>query len=301
MRRSELLFVAVSPLPPLAWLAASAYLDKLEGWGAWAAAPALLGPVLLVSVILAVLGVLLSLRARSDRAVLLRLGVATVLAGSVALMIGCREIYSAFTSDHRRFDPQPYLDAARHAERSGQRFRDSVRIGQVSAQLSCQAPKAHVPADHGPAHERAHFSIPLQISEPGRYRIRLGYSSDLNSKRRNLRAEQVLDLDRGHHEVVFVYTFGRTWGYFVEDSASTLEIQLDRFASLRDIHGDTASLLDESVDEKTFRNVTFETRRLQAIANLYTDTVESLVCPEQPRQPRQPGYVSGDRATRTPR
>jgi hypothetical protein len=288
LRRSERLFLAVSPLPPLAWLAASAYLDGLDGWGKWAAGPALLGPVLLASLILGLLGVFLSLRARSDRAALLRLGAATVLAGSIALMIGCREIYSAITTDHRRFDPQPYLDAARQAEQSAQRFRNSVHIGRVSAQLSCQATKAYIPAEYGPAYERAHFAIPLEISEPGRYRIRLGYSSDLNPKRHDLRAEQVLDLDGGSHEVVFVYTFARNWGYFVEAPGSTLEIRLDRYVSLGDIHGDSATLLDENIERKTFRNVTFETRRLEGLANVYTDTLESLVCPEQPSGPPPP-------------
>ena len=285
MRRSERVFLAVSPLPPLAWLAASAYLDGLEGWGKWATGTALLGPVLLASLILGLLGVFLSLRARSDRAALIRLSAATALAGSIALMIGCREIYSAITTDHRRFDPQPYLDAARQAEQSNRHFRNSVRIGPVSAQLSCQATKAYIPAEYGPAYEQAHFVIPLEIGEPGRYRIRLGYSSDLNPKRRDLAAEQVLDLDAGHQEVVFVYTFARNWGYFVETPGSTLEIRLDRYASLRDIHGDAASLLDENIERKAFRNVTFETRRLAGLANVYTDTVESLVCPQQPPGP----------------
>ena len=48
---------------------------------------------------------------------------------------------------------------------------------------------------------------------------------------------------------------------------------------MRDIHGDAASLLDENIDQKAFRNVVFETRRLEGLANVYTDTVESLVCP----------------------
>jgi hypothetical protein len=98
----------------------------------------------------------------------------------------------------------------------------------------------------------------------------------------------VLDLDGGSHEVVFLYTFARNWGYFVEAPGSTLEIRLDRYVSLGDIHGDSATLLDENIERKTFRNVTFETRRLEGLANVYTDTVESLVCPQQPSGPPPP-------------
>jgi hypothetical protein len=288
LRWSERLFLIVSPLPPLAWLVASTYLDDLEGWGAWAAGPVLLGPILLVSVILGLFGVILGLSARSDRSALLRLGAATMLAGSVALVVGGREIYRAATADHRRFDPQPYLDAARQAEQSGQLLRESVRIGQVSPQLTCEATKAYIPAAYGPAYERARFVIPLEVGEPGRYRLRLRYNSDLNPKRGDLGIEQVLDLDSGSHEVGFDYTFGRTWGYFVEAPASTLEIRLDLYASLRDIHGESASLLDENIDRKTFHNLIFETRRLEGLANVYTDTVESLVCPERPPGPPPP-------------
>lgn len=288
MRWSERLFLTVSPLPPLAWLVASAYLDGLEGWGRWAAGPALLGPVLLASLFLGLSGVFLSLRVRSDRSALLKLGAATVLAGSVAVIFGGHKIYAAVTTDHRRFDPQPYLDAAQQAEKSGQRFRESVRIGQVSPQLSCQASKAYIPTEYGPAYERAHFVVPLEISEPGRYRIRMSYSSDLNSKRRDLGTEQILELEPGSHKVGFDYTFGRAWGYFVEAPASTLEIRVDRYASPRDIHGEAASLLDENIEKRVFRNVIVETRRLEGLANVYTDTVESLVCPERPPGPPPP-------------
>ena len=288
MRRSERLFVTVSPLPPLAWLAASAYLDGLDGWGKWATGPALLGPVLLASLVLGLLGLFLSLRSRSDPSALLKLGTATLLAGSVALATGGRAIYKSATTDHRRFDPQPYLDAAQKAEHSGRRFRESVHLGPVSQQLSCQAAKAYIPPEYGPAYERVHLTIPLQISESGQYRIRLGYSSDLNQKRRNLEAEQVLHLGPGDHEAVFEYSFGRSWGYFVEAPASTLEIRVDRYASMRDIHGESASLLDENIEHKAYRNVTFETRRLEGLANFYTDTIESLVCPQQPPGPPPP-------------
>ena len=288
MRRLERLFLIVAPFPPLAWLVASAYLDRFDGWGAWAVGPALLGPVFLISLILGLLGVFLSLRVRSTWPALVKLGAATVLAGSVALFIGSRAIYTAIISDHHHFDPQPYLDAARQAEQSSQRFRESVRVGQVSPQLSCEATRAHVPTEYGPAYERVHFIVPLQITEPGRYRIRLRYSSDLNQKRRDLGAEQILDLDQGSRKLGFDYAFGRTWGYFVNASVSTLKIRVDRYASLRDIHGDIASLLDENIDKKTFRNVLMETRRLDGLANVYTDTIESLVCPEQPPGPQPP-------------
>lgn len=285
MRWSERLFLAVSPLPPLAWTAASEYLDSLEGWGAWAAGPALLGPVILASLILGLFGVLLSLRARRSGSGLLRLAVATALAGSVSLVVGVRQIYAIATTDRRQFDPQPYLDAARQAERSGQRFRESARIGQISSRLSCQAARARISPEYGPAYERAHFLVPLQISAPGRYRLRLRYSSDLNPKRRELETEQVLVLDQGDHEIGLDYAFGRTWGYFVEAPASTLEIRLDRHVSLRDIHGEAASVLDENIDHKAFRNVILETRRLHRLANVYTDTVDYLVCPDQPTGP----------------
>ena len=288
MRRSERLFLIVSPLPLSAWLAASAYLDGLDGWGKWATGPALLGPVLLASSILGLVGLFFSVRARSDRSALLRLGTATLLAGSVALATGFRAIHTAATTDHSRFDPQPYLDAAQKAEQSSRRLRESVQLGEISHQLSCRATNAHIPPEYAPAYERVHLTIPLQISEPGQYRIRLSYSSDLNRKRRNLGAEQVLHLGTGPHEVRFEYAFGNSWGYFVAAPASTLEIRVDRHASLRDIHGDAAALLDENINQKTFRNVTFETRRLEDLANVYTDTVASLVCPQQPPGPPPP-------------
>ena len=287
MQTSERLFLVVSPLPPLAWLAASAYLDRLEGWGAWAMGPMLLGPTLLASLGLGLSGAFLSLRARADRLALLRLGAATLLAGSVVLVFGAREIYAAASADDR-FDPQPYREAAAQAEQRNQALRASVRLGSVTQQLSCRAEHPFIPAEYGAAYERARFVLPLEVTESGRYRVRVSYSSDLNDHRRDLNSEQLLDLAAGAHEIGFDYAFGRTWGYFVEAPASTLEVQVDRYASLRELYGEEAALVDQDIERKVFRNVVSQPVRLEGIANVFTDTVGSLVCPEQPAGPSPP-------------
>ena len=64
-----------------------------------------------------------------------------------------------------------------------------------------------------------------------------------------------------------------------------MEIRVDRYASIRELYGDSASVLDEDIDRQAFRNVIFRTDRLDGIANVFTDTVGSLVCPEQPQGP----------------
>ncbi len=277
------LYLLVSPLPILGYLAASAYVNRFEGWGAWAAAPILLVPLAL-SLALGLLGIFLSFRSRHDRAAFLKLGLATLLAASVVVVVALRASFAAATGNDQ-WDAQPYLDAAKQAEQRAKLFRESARLGPVAHQLSCLAEQAYIPAEYGAAYERARFVVPLELTQSGRYRIRLSYSSDLNQRRSGLDSEQVLDLAEGRHEIGFDYAFGRTWGYFVEAPASSIEIRVDRYASIRELYGDSASVLDEDIDRQAFRNVIFRTDRLDGIANVFTDTVGSLVCPEQPQGP----------------
>jgi hypothetical protein len=66
--RGLTIFVWTSWVPLGAFVAANLYVDEFEGWGQWAAAPVLLGPVLL-SAVFVVIGTGLVLREQPRRGV----------------------------------------------------------------------------------------------------------------------------------------------------------------------------------------------------------------------------------------
>lgn len=79
------LYVLFSPTPLLLFVLVYSYMGRLEGWGAWAAAPMLL-PAAAFSAAYGVYGIWLSARAGSVRWRTL-LSASAVLAGSVAIWL----------------------------------------------------------------------------------------------------------------------------------------------------------------------------------------------------------------------
>ena len=83
---TQKIFIWTSPLPLLMFWGLSIYVNQYEGWGQWAAGPMLLIPILL-SLLMAVMGVVLIVRARKQKAPVANLWLSTLMAGSVGLYI----------------------------------------------------------------------------------------------------------------------------------------------------------------------------------------------------------------------
>jgi len=79
------IYVLISPAPLLLFALVLNYMSRLEGWGAWAAAPMIL-PVVALSAGLGLFGLNLAVRATSVKW-RTALTVAAVLAGSVAIWL----------------------------------------------------------------------------------------------------------------------------------------------------------------------------------------------------------------------
>ena len=80
------IFIWTSPLPLLIFWGINIYLRQFEGWGRSAGAILFLGPVLL-SLVMAVIGVVLIVQARKRRAPVGNLWFSTLMAGSMGLYI----------------------------------------------------------------------------------------------------------------------------------------------------------------------------------------------------------------------
>ncbi len=80
------IFIWTSPLPLLMFWGLSIYVNQYEGWGQWAAGTILLIPVLL-SLLMVVMGVVLIVQARKQKAPVANLWLSTLMAGSVGLYI----------------------------------------------------------------------------------------------------------------------------------------------------------------------------------------------------------------------
>ena len=77
-------FIWTSPLPLLIFWLISIYLKQFEGWGRSTGAILLLGPVLL-SLLMGLMGVLLIVQARKQRAPVANLWLSTLMAASLFL------------------------------------------------------------------------------------------------------------------------------------------------------------------------------------------------------------------------
>ena len=82
-------FIWTSPLPLLIFWGLSIYLKQFEGWGQWAGGILLLGPVLL-SLLMAVMGVVLIVQARKKNEPAANLWVSTLMSGSIILYVLAR-------------------------------------------------------------------------------------------------------------------------------------------------------------------------------------------------------------------
>jgi len=88
------LYVAISPAPLLLFVLFLRYLGRLEGWGAWAAAPMVL-PVIGLSAVVGIYGIHLAVRAPNARWRTI-LTVAAILAGSVAIWVSVEGVTRLF-------------------------------------------------------------------------------------------------------------------------------------------------------------------------------------------------------------
>lgn len=79
------LYVAISPAPLLLFVLFLRYMGRLEGWGAWAAAPLVL-PVIGLSALAGLYGIYLAVRAPTVRWRTI-LTASSILAGSVAIWV----------------------------------------------------------------------------------------------------------------------------------------------------------------------------------------------------------------------
>jgi hypothetical protein len=166
------------------------------------------------------------------------------------------------------------------AQGKRQAFQESVRVGPVRYTLSCKAEQVYLPDHYQPAYEKARFVVPLAVTEPGRYRIKLEYTSDLNDRRQHVTKTGIYDLAAGQHDLNFEYSFGQLWGYFVETPGSSVEVTVDKLTSISDIFGGNSTASVDDADKQHFRYVLSRADRLDGLANVFTDTVGSLVCPE---------------------
>jgi|GEM_PF-3298561 len=174
------------------------------------------------------------------------------------------------------------------AQAKRQAFQESVSVGPVRYTLSCKAEQAYLPDPYRPAYEKARFVVPLAVTEPGRYRIKLEYTSDLNDRRQHVTKTGLYDLTAGQHDLSFEYSFGQLWGYFVETAGSSVEVRVDKLTSISDIFGANSTALVEDADKQHFRYVLSRVDRLDGLANVFTDAVGSLVCPDGPVSTQPP-------------
>ncbi len=89
-------YIWTSPLPLLMFWGVSIYLNQFEGWGQWAGGILLLGPVLL-SLLMAVIGVALIVQARKKDEPVANLWFSTLMAGSLGLYIMAKGIVQELT------------------------------------------------------------------------------------------------------------------------------------------------------------------------------------------------------------
>ncbi len=90
------IYIWTSPLPLLTFWGLSIYVNQFEGWGQWAAGPMLLIPILL-SLVMAVIGLVLIVRARKQKAPVSNLWLSTLMAGSLGLYILAKGIVQEIT------------------------------------------------------------------------------------------------------------------------------------------------------------------------------------------------------------
>ena len=90
------IFIWTSPLPLLLFWGVSAYVNQYEGWGQWASGIVLLLPVLL-SLLMALMGVVLIVQARKQKAPVANLWFSTLMAGSIVLYILAKGIVMELT------------------------------------------------------------------------------------------------------------------------------------------------------------------------------------------------------------
>ena len=99
MEKIRKIFIFLSPLPLVFFVLLLIYVNQFEGWGAWAAGPMLIPPIIL-SFMMGVWGVLLIWQAKREDVPEGKLFWATLLAGSlaiwVALRLGYMEISRSF-------------------------------------------------------------------------------------------------------------------------------------------------------------------------------------------------------------
>lgn len=79
------MYVVISPAPLLLFVLFLRYMGRLEGWGAWAAAPLVL-PVIALSALVGLYGIYLAVRAPNIRWRTI-LTASSILAGSVAIWV----------------------------------------------------------------------------------------------------------------------------------------------------------------------------------------------------------------------
>jgi hypothetical protein len=80
------IFIWTSPLPLLLFWGLTFYVNQYEGWDQRSAGILLLGPVLL-SLLMAVMGVILIVRARKQKTPVANLWFSTLMAGSLVLFL----------------------------------------------------------------------------------------------------------------------------------------------------------------------------------------------------------------------
>ena len=90
------IFIWASPLPLLLFWGVSIYLNQFEGWGQWAGGILLLGPLLL-SLLMAVMGVVLIVREHRQKAPAANLWLSTLMASSLGLYILAKGIVIELT------------------------------------------------------------------------------------------------------------------------------------------------------------------------------------------------------------
>ncbi len=91
MSLGKKIYIWSSPLPLILFFALSLYVQKYEGWGAWAAAPMLLPPVFL-SLIMLVTGLGFTLHSRKMQESSGGLIIATFVAGALFIFLLVRAV-----------------------------------------------------------------------------------------------------------------------------------------------------------------------------------------------------------------
>ena len=93
---TQKIYIWTSPLSLLIFWGINIYLRQFEGWGQWAGGMLLLGPVLL-SLVMAVIGVVLIVQARKKSEPVANLWLSTLMAGSLGLYIMAKGIVQELT------------------------------------------------------------------------------------------------------------------------------------------------------------------------------------------------------------